>query len=209
MANWAFVEDGNVVEYYDSLPKNWRNITGLDLSANDLPFLRSVGWYPVQKNYTEFDSATHKQTGVEYTLNADYIVESNVVEPKTQTDLDLEDFYRREQITHATLMMRRLRDQLLTESDWTQTADMQELLSPAQRIEWKNYRQQLRDFPSIFAGMGTFNVSEIIFPPKPQTKILPPTAQRSPEVNNQPSAEETNEEPTVEDPNNNAEQTPE
>jgi hypothetical protein len=43
--------------------------------------------------------------------------------------------------------VRSYRNQLLAESDWTQIADSP--LSDTQRLVWRVYRQQLRDYPSL------------------------------------------------------------
>jgi hypothetical protein len=43
--------------------------------------------------------------------------------------------------------VRSYRNQLLAESDWTQIADSP--LSDTQRTQWRTYRQQLRDYPSL------------------------------------------------------------
>ena len=42
-------------------------------------------------------------------------------------------------------MMRKVRDSMLKESDWTQVAD-----SPVDRQAWATYRQALRDFPATW-----------------------------------------------------------
>lgn len=43
---------------------------------------------------------------------------------------------------------RKRRSALLAESDWTQLPDAP--LTAEQKAEWAAYRQQLRDFPSLF-----------------------------------------------------------
>lgn len=43
-------------------------------------------------------------------------------------------------------MMRKIRDSMLKESDWTQVAD-----APVDRQAWATYRQALRDFPATWA----------------------------------------------------------
>jgi hypothetical protein len=43
-------------------------------------------------------------------------------------------------------MMRKVRDSMLKESDWTQVAD-----APVDREAWATYRQTLRDFPATWA----------------------------------------------------------
>jgi hypothetical protein len=42
---YAHVEDG-VITYRGSLPKTWRNISGLNLSTNDRGYLKTLGWVP-------------------------------------------------------------------------------------------------------------------------------------------------------------------
>ena len=45
MTNYAHVEDGSVT-YRGSLPKTWRNISGLNLSEDDEGYLKTLGWVP-------------------------------------------------------------------------------------------------------------------------------------------------------------------
>ena len=47
-------------------------------------------------------------------------------------------------------MMRKVRDSMLKESDWTQVAD-----SPVDRQAWATYRQALRDFPATWTVSPT------------------------------------------------------
>jgi hypothetical protein len=42
---YAHVEDG-VITYRGSLPKTWRNISGLTLSEGDDDYLKTLGWVP-------------------------------------------------------------------------------------------------------------------------------------------------------------------
>lgn len=42
---YACVEDG-VVTYRGTLPKKWRNISGLNLSEGDDVYLKTLGWVP-------------------------------------------------------------------------------------------------------------------------------------------------------------------
>ena len=47
-------------------------------------------------------------------------------------------------------MMRKVRDSMLKESDWTQVAD-----APVDREAWATYRQALRDFPATWTVSPT------------------------------------------------------
>ena len=42
---YAHVEDG-VITYRGTLPENWRNISGLNLSEGDDDYLKTLGWFP-------------------------------------------------------------------------------------------------------------------------------------------------------------------
>lgn len=59
--------------------------------------------------------------------------------------------------------MRRVRKDLLQESDITQLADAP--LTDAKKAEWATYRQALRDMPVTNASATTYE--EIIWPEKP------------------------------------------
>lgn len=51
--------------------------------------------------------------------------------------------------------MRAARNQLLTESDWTQLPDAQ-----CDKSAWTTYRQELRDFPATWEPAETANFPE-------------------------------------------------
>jgi len=51
---YAHVEDG-IVTYRGSLPKSWRNISGLNLSEGDDDYLKTLGWLPYVEVSVEFD----------------------------------------------------------------------------------------------------------------------------------------------------------
>tara|TARA_R100001129_G_scaffold46983_1_gene31922 strand:+ start:342 stop:581 length:240 start_codon:yes stop_codon:yes gene_type:complete len=61
-------------------------------------------------------------------------------------------------IPNASLIsrMRKHRNRLLTESDWTQTAD-----NPiSNKAAWATWRQQLRDFPATWTPAETVDFPE-------------------------------------------------
>mgnify|MGYP006272683077 CR=1 FL=1 len=61
--------------------------------------------------------------------------------------------------------VRNQRDQMLSQSDWTQMPDSP--LSAEQKAEWAAYRQQLRDLPAnIPADIESW--FDVIFPTRPQ-----------------------------------------
>ena len=73
--------------------------------------------------------------------------------------------------TELTLL-RKTRNNLLRESDWTQAADSP--LSDSKKAEWKTYRQSLRDItktanPKILTDKPPvkLDMSSVTFPTKP------------------------------------------
>jgi hypothetical protein len=50
---YAHVEDG-VITYRGTLPKTWRNISGLNLSDGDDDYLKTLGWLPYVEVSVEF-----------------------------------------------------------------------------------------------------------------------------------------------------------
>ena len=73
----------------------------------------------------------------------------------------------------AMKQLREMRDNLLAESDWTQSRDV----TLSNDADWKTYRQALRDLPStaskqfidqkINANSAPVDFSSITFPEKP------------------------------------------
>ena len=73
----------------------------------------------------------------------------------------------------AIKQLREMRDNLLAESDWTQSRDV----TLSNDADWKKYRQALRDLPStassefanqvITATSAPVDMSSITFPTKP------------------------------------------
>ena len=49
---YAFVEDGSVT-YRGTLPKKWRNVSGLNLSEGDDSYLKTLGWVPYVEGSVE------------------------------------------------------------------------------------------------------------------------------------------------------------
>ena len=64
---------------------------------------------------------------------------------------------------HALALIRTMRADLLTGSDWTQMPDSP--LSAEQRSEWQMYRQKLRDLPSDFSHVTS--IDDVVWPTAP------------------------------------------
>lgn len=59
--------------------------------------------------------------------------------------------------------LRRIRQRLLLQSDWTQFPDSP--LTEEQKVKWQVYRQSLRDMPQTYANET--NIENVVFPSKP------------------------------------------
>ena len=64
-----------------------------------------------------------------------------------------------------TTLVRKRRNILLQESDWTQVPDSP--LSDSKKAEWATYRQQLRDMMSSYTDSETNTVENITWPTRP------------------------------------------
>ena len=63
----------------------------------------------------------------------------------------------------ALVLIRIMRTDLLTDSDWTQMPDSP--LTAEQRSEWQMYRQKLRDLPSDFSHVTS--IDDVVWPTAP------------------------------------------
>ena len=75
MANWAYIENGEIKDYCDTLPDNWRNISNFFASSNETQFLKTLGWYPVTHPQYVYDPATHKLDNRRFVINEDTVTE--------------------------------------------------------------------------------------------------------------------------------------
>jgi len=160
MANWALVENNEIKELHDLLPKSWRNVSGLRLSANDRDFLRSLGWYPVTKNHQEYDRSLFRETGLNHVLENGSVKETLVLAEKQPEPLP--SFEELKQTFMADL--RAERNQRLRDSDWTQLADVAANMSEDEKTRWSAYRQALRDLPAGYENGDTVDINQVQWP---------------------------------------------
>jgi len=144
---FAHIESGSV-DFRGSLPKNWRNISGLSLSAEDLPFLKSIGWLP----YIEVTVSL----GVNEVIDGEDTVIGSDKVTSTQTKRSMTDAEISSRLAGHWENLRSKRNELLTETDWMASSDR--TISNAE----KAYRQALRDLPA-----NTEDPSNVTWPTKP------------------------------------------
>ena len=160
MANWAYVENGEIKGQYDLLPANWKNVSGLNLAVNDLPFLKSVGWYPVTKKSETWNDLTHYVNGYSYEIKENDILESvNLTERQPETQ---EEFST---LKHRFIEeLREKRNELLKDSDWTQLQDVQNSFDESTKNKWVVYRQALRDIVEEYSKNEITNIDQVNWP---------------------------------------------
>ena len=164
MANWANVKNNEVVGQYDLLPKNWQNISGLDLSSDNLPFLKSVGWYPVTKQNDLWNDLTHYVSGYEYELRENDVLESIILAERQPEPVPDYSTLKNEFI----IELRKQRNQKLLESDWTQLVDVQNLFdettNETTKNQWAIYRQKLRDITEVYLENEIVDINNVNWP---------------------------------------------
>lgn len=79
MANYVYVENNIPVEFYDFLPKSWRNISGLNLTTDET-YLNSIGFYKVIKNEINYNPNNQKIIRYDYTFVNNNVYETPVIE---------------------------------------------------------------------------------------------------------------------------------
>jgi gamma-glutamylcyclotransferase (GGCT)/AIG2-like uncharacterized protein YtfP len=168
MANFVYVKDNEIVEYYDVLPKSWKNISGLNLLAEDVPALNELGWYPVIHEDETHNPDTSYLSGYTYEIETEYVRQIPIIIDYTEEELQ----QRLEQDkSNFFIYIRNVRNEKLKDSDWTQVLDIQYHRDEIWIENWRNYRQALRDLPETYADTGNFDIGSIVWPEEPQDTI--------------------------------------
>jgi hypothetical protein len=160
MANWVHIEDNEITGQYDLLPNNWRNVSGLNLAADDLPFLKSVGWYSVTKQHESYDESTHYVSGYNYEIRENDVLETIILTEKEPEPIEEFSTLKYKLIEE----LRKKRNELLISSDWTQLQDVQNLLDESTKNKWIVYRQALRDIVQVYSENEVVNIAEVNWP---------------------------------------------
>ena len=129
----VYVENNIVVGESRVLPTNWNNIS--NFNSLDQQTLKKYGWFPYRFVKTDVPDG--------YIVDGSYIeiLEDEVVDYQTKR-LKTEEEIAGEK-TGQWENIRGERNRKLEESDWTQISDSP--LSDEMKVEWRVYRQALRD----------------------------------------------------------------
>jgi hypothetical protein len=144
---YAHVENGSVT-YRGSLPKSWRNTSGLNLSEGNDDYLRTLGWLP----YVEVSV----QIGVDETSDGEDTVITETEVTSTAKKRALTAAEKTDRNDRAFAELRRERDQLLNNTDWW-------VLRGSITEDQTTYRQALRDLPA-----NTADPADPIWPVAPE-----------------------------------------
>lgn len=154
MTKWALVEENEITGFYDLLPKNWKNISGLNLSENDTEFLNSLGWYKIESEIQQYDSSLYRSIGHTFSFENNRVIARLRLQQITDQEREVEmQRQLQQQIDRQNNFINRqkeIRNLLLTQSDYVMTADMIEIKGQEWYNTWKVYRQALRDLPQNY-----------------------------------------------------------
>ena len=165
MANYVYIVDGKIQEYHDVLPNSWKNTSGFNLMVNNLPALKTYGWYPVIRKNIDIDIEKEYTNGYQYVIGSDSVTETPIVVQYTELELASRNAYKKEEFWNN---LRIERDRKLSESDWSQLPDIQAMRDEEWKRSWKEYRQQLRDLPGAYQNTTTYNLGLVEWPTQPE-----------------------------------------
>jgi hypothetical protein len=126
MANFAHVENGNIIGVYDFLPKNWRNISNFFALENEEETLKTYGWYKIVKiTPPEFDPSLHKlenptrwfENGIAYETHEVVPLPAPPPPPAEPTPEELAEI-ERQSIERQWSIIRNERDQRIKDFEW-------------------------------------------------------------------------------------------
>lgn len=167
MANYVYIENSEILEYYDSLPTNWRNVSNFYTLESDPEYMAELGWYKVIKAVIPtFDSYKQKMSNPTYIFDGTTVTEIIVIEELYES----EEAYRSDMKIQIVEHIRQRRDNLFRDCDWTQLSDIQSVQTQEWITAWKTYRQALRDLPEVYLNNNIYNINDIIWPEIPNVK---------------------------------------
>ena len=149
---YAHITDGNI-DYKGRLPKNWKNISGLNLSEGDNTFLKTIGWLPLTE--TKVTPAYNE------VLDSDQVVINADDVQITQRVRDMTADERAERDTKNMGYLREIRNAKLSDTDFYALSDV------TMSSDMASYRQALRDLPTT-ADITKWNTVDWVWPTEPE-----------------------------------------
>lgn len=153
MAQYAVLKDGVIEELHDSIPNNWKNVSGFNLMTDEER--KNHGFVVVKQEKIatydpEFDI-----------LTADHIVENGTVIYREEITKKYTEEQEKEYKRNILLNNVRLqRNQLLSTTDWAVMPDVVANRGQAWADKYYSYRQKLRDITNNLPEQ----YSEVVWP---------------------------------------------
>lgn len=142
---YAELYKDEIVQIHDKLPNCWNNISNFDaLSDMEISNLEWAGWADWSFLHFEEEYVSDFEDGLVYNEKIHRLI-GPVMEKKDDKVLAKWEII---EVSPAEIlrMVRKKRNQLLYQSDWTQQPDVP--MDEETRNSWRAYRQSLRDITS-------------------------------------------------------------
>ena len=110
--------------------------------------------------HESYDESTHYISGYNYEIRENDVLETVVLtekEPEVVEEFSLLKSRFIEQL-------RKERNILLINSDWTQLTDVNCKLDEFTKVKWMNYRQNLRDIVQVYLEDETTDINQVNWP---------------------------------------------
>lgn len=121
MSNYAYVENKNIVHVTWGLPNNWKNVSNFFALEGDDTYLKTIGWYKIEKIEVSYDPQFKKIDGIErwYDENLDKVFEREIVVdiPNLPTAEELEQL-KVSKLPYQWERVREHRNELMQKFEW-------------------------------------------------------------------------------------------
>ena len=153
MANFAYIENGEVVGVYDQLPENWKNISNFYTLSTEESYLSTLGWYKIRQEVPEY-GAGQRLGKLKYIFDGSSVKETFEVEtiPEQPAVVRTEAQIAADQaavMENQWSYVRHQRDTMMADTDWRYLRYDRELrlgLTPTDDIQKLDlYMQALAD----------------------------------------------------------------
>lgn len=153
MSKYAFVENDTIVSIHDVLPTNWRNVSNFNALLNDVEYLRSLGWYVIERDNTPYNESTQYVSAANYQYLNNRVIELNTISARPEAAPPTEEELARisqEKWNEICTM----RDQKMNEFEWRYVRYDRErrlgLSTTDNLTRMDAYMQQLANLPTAF-----------------------------------------------------------
>jgi len=162
MSQYVVINDNKIVELYDAIPQNWKNISGFNL-LNDKQ-REDCGFFKVEQPSQEYNPVKHNLISRDIKLNEQGLPYVNLIVEDKINDVEYQEFLYNESMS----ILRNIRDSYLNASDWALATDVVELKGEEWKNAWLDYRKKLRDLTESFKNDKTvFDPQKVPLPIKP------------------------------------------